>query len=180
VTVGRYEDGRPRREYFTIRAETQIEAERERAALIADLNRAELPDRRDDRDLTTDEVVEQYLAYLRHERGRELRTVEGYRDVYQKWWSDQIGQRRLRDVDGPTIDRGFALMRAAVGTSRMNQARSLFVPMFRWAQQRRIIRHLPIVQGYELPKSVKDADQACTARGRSAGDVPVGGARGCP
>jgi hypothetical protein len=30
-----------------------------------------------------------------------------YRDVYQKWWSDLIGQRRLRDVDGPASIEGL-------------------------------------------------------------------------
>jgi hypothetical protein len=146
VTVGRYEDGRPRREYFTIEADSRVEAERERAALIAELDASKLPDRRSDRDMTVDEAVEQYLHHLRHEKGRELRTVAGYRDVYQKWWAPEIGHRRLRDIDTAVMDQGFGRMRTQVGRDRMNHARSLFVPLFRWAQHRKIIRHLPIAQ----------------------------------
>jgi integrase len=159
VTVGRYEDGRVRREYFTIEADSRVEAERERAALVAELDASRLPDRRSDRDLTVDEAVELYLHHLRHEKGRELRTVAGYRDVYQKWWADLIGHRRLRDIDTAAMDQGFGRMRTRVGRDRMNHARSLFVPLFRWAQHRKIIRHLPIAQGYELPKSTRTSNR---------------------
>lgn len=156
VTLGRYDDDRPRREYSTIYADNEIEAEREAAAFVAGLDQATLVETRGDRDLTTDEVVDQYLDHLRDDMGREQRTIAGYRDVYDKWWSEWIGQWRYRDVDRRAIDSGFGRMRrAGVGHSRMNQARSLLVPMARWAQDRRIIRLLPIVKGYELPKSKK-------------------------
>ena len=69
-----------------------------------------------------DEAVQQYLHHPQHEKGRELRTVAGYRDVYQKWWADLIGHRRLRDIDTATIDRGFGRMRTSVGRDRMNHA----------------------------------------------------------
>ena len=41
--------------------------------------------------------------------------------------------------------------------SRMNQARSLLAPMFRWAKDRNLIRQVPIASNHRLPKSTKIA-----------------------
>jgi hypothetical protein len=46
--------------------------------------------------------------------------------VHGKWFSPEIGRRRLRDINEETIDRIFGQMRrAGLSASRMNDAGSL-------------------------------------------------------
>jgi hypothetical protein len=80
VTSGRYTDGRVRRLHRTVQADTEIEATRELAAFVAEVRRDPLPQRRQDRDVTVDEAIEQFLVeHLLGEKGREPRTVDGQR-----------------------------------------------------------------------------------------------------
>jgi integrase len=154
VTVGRWADGSPRRLHRTVRAGTDGEALAALADFAAEVRSAPLPTGKDDRDLTVDEAVERFLVeHLVGEKGREERTVAHYRSVHGKWFSPEIGRRRLRDLDEASIDRIFGRMRrAGLSASRMNDARSLYVPLFRWAKRRRIVARSPMAD-FELPTS---------------------------
>jgi integrase len=154
VTAGRWADGSPRRVHRTVSAGTDAEASAALADFAAEVRSAPLPDGKDDRDITVDEAVERFLAeHLVGEKGREESTVAHYRSVHGKWFSPEIGGRRLRDIDEATIDRVFGRMRkAGLSASRMNDARSLYAPLFRWAKRRRIVARSPMAD-FELPTS---------------------------
>jgi integrase len=154
VTAGRYSDGRVRRLHRTVLADTEIEATRELAAFVADVRRDRLPNHRQDRDVTVDEAIELFLIeHLLGEKGREPRTVDDYRRLHVKWFATEIGRRRVRDVEEAAIDRIFGRMRrAGLSRSRMNHARSLYAPFFRWAKRRRLIARSPMAD-FELPTS---------------------------
>jgi integrase len=154
VTAGRYSDGRVRRLHRTVPADTEIEATRELAAFVAEVRRDRLPNHRQDRDVTVDEAIEQFLnEHLLGEKGREPRTVDDYRRLHLKWFAPEIGRRRVRNVDEAAIDRIFGRMRrAGLSRSRMNHARSLYAPFFRWAKRRRLIARSPMAD-FELPTS---------------------------
>jgi integrase len=154
VTVGRYADGRVRRLHRTVQVDTEIEATRELAAFVAEVRRDPLPQHRQDRDVTVDEAIEQFLIeHLLGEKGREPRTVDDYRRLHLKWFATEIGRRRVRDVDEAAIDRIFGRMRrAGLSRSRMNHAKSLYAPFFRWAKRRRLIARSPMAD-FELPTS---------------------------
>ena len=154
VTAGRWGDGSPRRVHRTARATTEAEASAALADFAAEVRSAPLPDGKHDRDITVDEAVEWFLTeHLVGEKGREESTVAQYRSVHGKWFSPEIGRRRLRDIDEATIDRNFGRMRrAGLSASRMNDARSLYAPLFRWAKRRRIVARSPMAD-FELPTS---------------------------
>jgi integrase len=154
VTAGRWADGSPRRVHRTVRAATEAEASAALADFAAEVRGAPLPDGKHDRDMTVDDAVERFLTeHLVGEKGREERTIAHYRSVHRKWFSPEIGRRRLRDIDEATIDRIFGrLRRAGLSASRMNDARSLYAPLFRWAKRRRIVARSPMAD-FELPTS---------------------------
>ncbi|MGH9235611.1 MAG: tyrosine-type recombinase/integrase [Acidimicrobiales bacterium] len=154
VTAGRWADGSPRRVHRTVRAGTDAEASAALADFAAEVSGAPLPDGKDDRDITVDEAVERFLIeHLVGEKGREESTVAHYRSVHGRWFSREIGRRRLRDIDEATIDWLFGRMRkAGLSASRMNDARSLYAPLFRWAKRRRIVARSPMAD-FELPTS---------------------------
>jgi integrase len=155
VTAGRYDDGSVRREHRTVRAKSLAEVDRELAEFAAEIRIAPQPTDRTRRDVTIDEAIEQFMTeYLLGEKGREPGTVEEYRGVHVKWFSPEIGHRRVRDIDEATIDRLFGRMRkAGLSRSRMQAARNLYGPFFRWAKRRRIVRHNPMAE-FELPTSL--------------------------
>jgi site-specific recombinase XerC len=113
-----------------------------------------------DRDITVDEAVDQFLtAHLQDERGREQTTIEDYRSVHTKWFSPEIGGHRLRDIDEATIDRLFGQMRqAGLRSSRMNSARNLYGPLFRWAKRRGNLQRSPMAE-FQLPTSLSDPEK---------------------
>lgn len=154
VTAGRYSDGTSRRVYRTISRTTRAQAARELAALIAEVGDTSMPVEPAARHLTVDEAVEAFLTeHLIREKGREERTVDGYRQVYRRWFQPHIGARRLAEIDLATMDRIFGQMhRAGLSRSRMNQARALWAPLFRWARKRRMVHNNPLVD-FELPTS---------------------------
>ena len=154
VTAGRYVEGRVRRLHRTVRADSETEATRELAAFVAEVRRDPLPQQRQDRDVTVNEALEQFLTeHLLGEKGREPRTVDDYRRLHLKWFATEIGRRRVRDVDEAAIDRIFGRMRrAGLSRSRMNHARSLYAPFFRWAKRSRLIARSPMAD-FELPTS---------------------------
>lgn len=61
------------------------------------------------------------------------------------------GRRRVRDIDEAVLDQVFGKLRAAgLSRSRLNLARSLYAPFFRWARSRRIITPNPMAE-FQLP-----------------------------
>jgi integrase len=154
VTAGRFADGRVRRLHRTVRADSEAEARRQLAGFVAEVREAPLPEHRRDRDVTVDEAIELFLTeHLLGEKGRDARTVEDYRRLHLKWFAPEIGRRRVRDVDEAAIDRIFGRMRrAGLSRSRMNHARSLCAPFFRWAKRRRDITRSPMAD-FQLPTS---------------------------
>jgi integrase len=154
VTASSYSDGTARRLHRTVHARSETEANRELAAFVTEVRSSRLPERRQDRDVTVDEAIEQFLTeHLLGEKGREPRTVENYRRLHVKWFAPAIGRRRVRDVDEAAIDRIFGRMRATgLSRSRMNHAKSLYAPFFRWAKRRRLIARSPMAD-FELPTS---------------------------
>jgi integrase len=154
VYAGRFPDGSPRRLHRTVYASNEAEASALLAAFVAEVREAPAPPRKDLRDLKVDEAMELFLEeHLRREKGREDKTVSDYRRLHEKWFSRQIGNRRVRDVDEEALDKIFGRMRdAGLSRSRLNHARSLYAPFFRWARSRRIISRNPMV-GFELPTS---------------------------
>jgi site-specific recombinase XerD len=154
VVVGRYDDESLRREHRTVHADSDNAAALGQAAFAAEIRDSALLDRKADRDMTVDDAVERYLVeYLQNEKGRARRTIDDYRRVHSKWFSPKIGKRRLRDVDEDVMDEIFGRMRrAGLSHSRMNEARSLYAPLFRWAKRRRIVRRNVMVE-FEIPTS---------------------------
>jgi integrase len=160
VTAGRYIDGSVRRLHRTVHARSETEANRTLVAFVAEVRSSLLPERRQDRDVTVDSAIEQFLTeHLLGEKGRDPRTVEDYRRLHLKWFAPEIGNRRVRDVDEATIDRIFGRMcRAGLSRSRMNHAKSLYAPFFRWAKRRRLIARSPMAD-FELPTSTYVSSQ---------------------
>jgi integrase len=155
VSAGRYANGSPRRLHRTVHAPTEAEATRALAEFVVEARNATMPNTTAERDITVDEAVQRYLTeHLQQERGREQGTIDEYRGVHVKWFSPEIGHRRLRDIDEATIDRLFGRMReAGLSRSRMNAARNLYAPIFRWARRRGIVRHNPMAE-FQLPTSL--------------------------
>lgn len=153
ITSGRYTDGGVRRLYRTVEVSNRTEALSELAAFAAEAKDAPPPSRAL-RDITLDDAVEQFLTeHLGGEKGRTDKTVSDYRKLHLLWFSAEIGSRPVRDIDQAALDRVFGRMRrAGLSRSRMNQARSLYAPFFRWAKSRRIINRSPMVD-FELPTS---------------------------
>jgi len=154
VSAGRHEDGSIRRLHRTIHTSSETEAARELRAFVADV-RGGLPAKsKKHRDATVDDAIEQFLTeHLLGEKGREQRTVDDYRRLHLKWFSPELGHRRVCDVDDATIDRIFGRMRrAGLSRSRMNHARSLYAPFFRWAKRRHLIIRSPMAD-FQLPTS---------------------------
>jgi integrase len=154
VTVGRWDDGTRRRLTETVYVDTELDADRELARFVSEVEDAPLPDAKADRDVTVDEAIERYLTeHLVDEKGRESGTLKAYRSAHRKWFSPEIGRWHVRDVDEATIDRVFGRMRkAGLSASRMRDARNLYQPFFRWAKRRRLIRRNPMAE-FELPTS---------------------------
>jgi integrase len=154
VTVGRHEDGTVRRAYRTVLAATSTAAARSLAAFVADVDDGSQLVRKELRDVIVDEAVEQFLSqHLRDEKGRAEKTISDYRKLHRKWFAPVIGRRPVRRVDEATIDRIFGRMqRAGLSRSRLNQAKSLYSPFFRWAKRRRMIAANPMAE-FQLPTS---------------------------
>ncbi|MDP9420724.1 MAG: hypothetical protein M3P53_11365 [Actinomycetota bacterium] len=154
VTAGRFDDGSTRRVHRTVRADTEAEATALLAQFVTEVNQEPQSTRKDLRDLTVDQAMEVFLdKHLRGEKGREEKTIGDYRRIHQKWFSPEIGRRRVRDVDEEAIDKIFGRMRqTGLSRSRLNHARSLYAPFFRWAKSRRIISRDPML-GFQLPTS---------------------------
>ncbi|MGH9125230.1 MAG: tyrosine-type recombinase/integrase [Acidimicrobiales bacterium] len=156
VTAGRWNDGRVRTLTRTVTADTETEAAALLRAFREEVGRSQLPADRTTRDLTVDQALDQFLTeHLTVEKGRAEKTVNDYRRLHRRWFSPTIGSMRLSRVDSATMDRLFGAMRAAgLSRSRLNQAKSLYQPFFRWAKRRGMTLRDPMAE-FELPTSTQ-------------------------
>ncbi|MDP9386876.1 MAG: hypothetical protein M3Q48_02840 [Actinomycetota bacterium] len=153
VTAPQGPDGKARRIHRTVHVRDAREAAAELAAFSSAVRSTGGPSR-ESSTVRFDEAVERFLTeHLRDEKGRESKTIEGYRAVHRKWFAPHIGARLVRDVDGATIDKLFgAMRRAGLSRSSLNQAKSLYVPFFKWARSRRLTTRNPMAE-FQLPTS---------------------------
>ncbi len=154
ITVGRWDDGSPRTLYRNVRSRTRSQAEAELASFVEEMTNSQQPDSRELRDITMDQAVERFLAeHLTADKGRSEKTVNDYRRLHQRWFSPTIGDRTISRVDTATMDRIFGEMRqAGLSASRLNHAKSLYAPFFRWARRRGMITRDPMTD-FEMPIS---------------------------
>ncbi len=101
-----------------------------------------------------DEAVDRFLEeYLANEKGRAEKTINDYRYLHQRWFSPTIGPQQVKRIDSATMDRLFgAMQQAGLSASRLNQAKSLYVPFFRWAKRRGMTTHNPMAE-FQMPTS---------------------------
>jgi integrase len=154
VTVGRWEDGRPRTLNRRVSANGEADAAAQLVTLAEEMSRTQLPETQEDRDLTVDEAIEGFLTeYLAKEKGRADKTITDYRYLHQRWFSPSIGARPVKRIESSVMDDLFGQMRqAGLSASRLNQAKSLYVPFFRWAKRRGMTLRNPMVD-FEMPTS---------------------------
>jgi site-specific recombinase XerC len=154
VTVGRWDDGRPRTLYRTVSAGSEAEAAPQLVAFVNEMSGGQLPAGREVRDLTVDEGIERYLIeYLSEEKGRADKTVMDYRNLHRRWFSHAIGARPVKRIESSVMDEIFGEMRrAGLSASRLNQAKSLYVPFFRWAKRRGMTLRNPMTD-FQMPTS---------------------------
>ena len=154
VTAGEYTDGRRRRVSRRVHVSDARAAARELALFAAEVQGHAPVVQRDLKDLTMNEAVDLFLTeYLADEKGRDDRTIEDYREIHRRWFSPSIGGAKVRDVNEAALDRVFGRMRrAGLSRSRLNTAKSLYGPFFRWAKRRGIITRNPMLE-FQLPTS---------------------------
>ena len=154
MAVGRWEDGRPRTLNRRISAKFEADAAARLVAFVDETRRVQLPDSRHERDVTVDEAIERFLTeYLANEKGRADKTITDYRYLHQKWFSPAIGARPVKGIESSVMDDLFGKMRReGLSSSRLNQAKSLYVPFFRWAKRRGMTLRNPMVD-FERPTS---------------------------
>lgn len=154
--AGHYDNGSRRREYRRVIASGRDDAARQLVAFVAEIQGQRSVARREDRDVVFDSAIEQFLTeHLAAEKGREPTTVSDYRRLHLKWFSPILGRRRVRDIDEAAIDDVFGRMkRAGLSRSRMNHARSLYAPFFKWAKTRRLVLRNPMLE-FQLPTSTQ-------------------------
>ncbi len=154
VTVGRWSDGRPRTYYRTVGATGGTDASAQLVSFVDEMRSGQQSSDRSVRELTVDEAIEIFLTeYLGNQKGREPKTINDYRMLHQKWFSPGIGAQRVNRVESATLDRLFGAMRqAGLSASRLNQAKSLYRPFFRWAKRRGMATRDPMVD-FEIPTS---------------------------
>ncbi|MGH9095504.1 MAG: site-specific integrase [Acidimicrobiales bacterium] len=106
------------------------------------------------RDTTVDEAVERFLTeYLGEDKGRAEKTIGDYRKLHYRWFSPTIGSRPVKRVDTAAMDQLFGKMRqAGLSASRLNQAKSLYAPFFRWAKRRGMTSRSPMAE-FDMPTS---------------------------
>lgn len=148
-------DGKQRRVHRTVEARNAKQATEELAFFAAEVRATPVvvapPELRK---AVMDEAIRRFLhEHLRDERGREQKTIDGYRALHDKWFAPELGRRLVRDVVRADFDRAFGKMRrAGLSSSRLNQAKSLYAPFFEWAINRAIVRVSPLA-GFQLPTS---------------------------
>jgi integrase len=154
VTSGRWSNGRVRTLYRTVAANNEADAASQLVTFLDEMASANHPEDRNLRELTMDEAIEQFLTvYLNDEKGRSTKTISDYRKLHARWFSPVIGSRRVARVDTAVMDRIFGQMRqAGLSSSRLNQAKSLYAPFFRWAKRRGVTTKDPM-SDFQKPTS---------------------------
>ncbi len=154
TVTGVHADGTTHRLYRTVYVDSEAEARGELAQFVAEVRESAGTTRADCRHVTFDAAVRRFLFdHVRDERGREPKTVDGYWRTHVRWFSPTLGSRLVRDLTRPMFDERFGAMRqAGLSRSRMNQARSIYSPFFRWAIHQGMTTRNPMV-GYQLPTS---------------------------
>jgi integrase len=159
VTLGRDDRGRIRRANRTVSASGPAAASKALAAFAQEMRDAPVPVVSSDgtpEDVTVDTLVERFLdEHLLRDRGREPRTVDGYRQIHRQWFSPSIGSLKVGEVTAERMDRLFGVMRTqGLSRSRMNQAKALYSPFFRWLKRNGVIRINPMTD-FQLPTSAQ-------------------------
>jgi integrase len=154
VTIGRWKNGRPRSLARTVPAKSKTAAAGLLAEFVDEMSGSQLPETQDLRDITVDEAVDRFLGeYLAIEKGRAEKTINDYRYLHHRWFSPTIGAQQVKRIESATMDRLFGAMRqAGLSASRLNQAKSLYVPFFRWAKRRGMTTRNPMAE-FQMPTS---------------------------
>jgi site-specific recombinase XerD len=160
VTIGRWDNGRSRSLTRTISAKSETAAAALLAEFVDEMADSQLPKSRDLLDLTVDEAVDRYLdEYLAVEKGRSEKTVNDYRYLHRRWFSPTIGAQQVKRIESAAMDRLFGAMRqAGLSSSRLNQAKSLYAPFFRWAKRRGMTTRNPMAE-FQLPTSTYRSEE---------------------
>jgi integrase len=154
VTMGRWKNGRPRSLTRTVPARSKAAAAALLGEFVDEMSSSQLPETQDLRDITVDQAMDRFLdEYLAIEKGRAEKTIGDYRNLHRRWFSPTIGAQQVKRVDSATMDRLFGAMRhAGLSASRLNQARSLYAPFFRWAKRRGMTARNPMAE-FQMPTS---------------------------
>jgi len=160
VTAGRWEDGRPRTLNRTVSAKSEAEAAAQLVAFVDETSRTQLPDSRQERDVTVNEAIERFLTeYLGSEKGRADKTITDYRYLHQKWFSPAIGAKPVKRIESSVMDGLFGQMRReGLSASRLNQAKALYAPFLRWAKRRGMTLRNPMAD-FEMPTSTYGSNE---------------------
>ena len=160
VTIGRWDDGRPRSLTRTITAKSESAAAALLGEFVDEMTGSHLPETQDLRDLTVDQAVDRFLGeYLAVEKGRAEKTINDYRYIHERWFSPTIGAQQVKRIESATMDRLFGTMRrAGLSASRLNQAKSLYAPFFRWAKRRGMTTRNPMAE-FQLPTSTYRSEE---------------------
>jgi integrase len=152
--TARFADGTVRRVHRTVHADGRTHAAKQLASFVDEVDKEDGLVHREHSRMTVDEAIELFLSeHLAEEKGREDKTIRDYRALHRKWFASGIGSRLVREVDKASLDRLFgAMRRAGLSASRMNQARSLYAPFFRWAKERGMTTRDPMAN-FQLPTS---------------------------
>jgi hypothetical protein len=147
VTVPSGPGGRQRRVHRTVHVANARQAAQELASFVSEVRSAPVVPTKETHNSLMNDAVARFLSeHLREEKGREERTIRSYQAIHDKWFAPELGRRLVRDVDRAAIDRAFGRMRrAGLSRSRLNQARSLYAPFFKWAVSRGLIWTNPMV-----------------------------------
>jgi integrase len=147
-------NGRRKRVFRTVEASSDREAEHLLAAFLAEVAEGVGFVAPESRDLTVDDAMRRFLfEHLRDNKGREEKTVKDYWRLCARWFSPVFGNRAVRSIALADLDGAFGKMqKAGLSSSRLNQARSVFKPFFRWAIAHQYVARNPM-RDFELPKS---------------------------
>ncbi|HUF32980.1 MAG TPA: HNH endonuclease [Acidimicrobiales bacterium] len=154
TVTGTHADGTTDRLYRVVHADTEQAARAEQARVVTEVRAADGTTRAEAHRVDLDAAVKRFLyEHLLDERGREPKTVDDYWKLHRRWFAPALGRRPVRDLTRPMFDARFGEMRrAGLSRSRMNQARSLYAPLFRWAIHQGMTARNPM-SGFELPTS---------------------------
>lgn len=152
--TARFADRTTRRVHRTVHADGRTRAAKDLASLVDEVDKEDGLVHREHSRMTVDEAIEVFLSeHLAEEKGREGKTIRDYRALHRKWFAQGIGNQLVREVDKASLDRLFgAMRRAGLSASRMNLARSLYAPFFRWTRERGMTTRDPMAN-FQLPTS---------------------------